>query len=75
MSSLGRSQICHCGHDRATHFEQKYTCLGMLCACPEYVHEDAPKPVPKKVATKAVPPEDDVHYGFGWMGPFGPGTP
>ncbi len=41
--------ICHCGHDKATHFQEEHTCLGMRCDCQVYADRDVPKPVPKHV--------------------------
>jgi len=46
----GRSEACHCGHDKATHHRDLATatvvaCLARGCDCPAYVHQDAPKPV------------------------------
>ncbi len=38
------NQQCHCGHDKATHYEEKHTCLGMLCDCSRYTHRDDPLP-------------------------------
>jgi hypothetical protein len=43
---MSLAEICHCGHDKATHFEEKHTCLGMRCDCEEFVHRDDPKPKP-----------------------------
>lgn len=35
-------EVCHCGHDRVSHFECKHTCLGMHCECRMYIHRDDP---------------------------------
>jgi len=35
-------EICHCGHDKATHWECKSACLGSYCDCCLYVHRDDP---------------------------------
>lgn len=35
-------QICHCGHDKDTHFERRHTCLGVHCECLAFVHRDDP---------------------------------
>lgn len=48
--------VCHCGHDVATHFEEKHTCLGMRCDCEKYTHRD--DPLPKK---RAVRPKHASH--------------
>lgn len=37
---------CHCGHNRATHFEKKHSCLASMCECLGYAHVDGPKPAP-----------------------------
>lgn len=42
------AQVCHCGHDRSSHFEEKHTCLGVLCSCEVYTHRDDPLPVSPK---------------------------
>lgn len=36
-------EVCACGHDKATHYEKKHTCLGMACDCVRYRDENAPK--------------------------------
>lgn len=46
---MTRATICHCGHDKATHFEQEHTCLGMLCDCPSYADREVPRPKAKPV--------------------------
>ncbi len=43
-------EICHCGHNKATHFEEKHTCLGMLCDCKRYTDRDDPLPSEMKAA-------------------------
>ena len=78
-------EVCWCGHDKATHFEQRHTCLGMHCDdCRMYIHRDDPdrpertkKPEPRYAIW-----EDDVDVpptpiptppapGYG-PAPFGP---
>ena len=42
------AEVCHCGHDIATHHKhenERVNCLGMCCDCKRYVHRD--KPLPK----------------------------
>lgn len=48
--------VCHCGHDRDTHYESAHTCLGMLCDCKAY--HDRERPLPKPVRVAAPPPDD-----------------
>ena len=59
-------EVCHCSHDRSTHFEGSSTCLGMLCDCEKYTHRDDPKPVkpvpPKPVRGPAVDDDDPVTH-------------
>ncbi len=53
MSGFSRYvQVCHCGHDKSSHYKDSETCLGMLCDCTRYVDRDDPKPQ----AMKAAPP-------------------
>jgi hypothetical protein len=51
-------EICHCGHDKATHFEKTHTCLGTSCDCTAYLDRDTPKP-PKPPPPKPAPHVDD----------------
>lgn len=62
-----RAEICHCSHDKATHFEGQHTCLGMRCDCTAYVHRDDPAPV------KPAPPVR-VHVDDDWAVPVDPIT-
>lgn len=39
-----RSETCKCSHDKATHFDEKHACLGMLCDCSAYVDQNTPDP-------------------------------
>ncbi len=43
-------RICHCSHDRDTHYESQHSCLGMLCDCTSYRDRDVPLPKPVKAA-------------------------
>lgn len=57
-------EICVCGHNKATHFKEKHTCLGMLCECKEYVDRNTP---PKERLTQEMPaaaPIDKDAWGF-----------
>lgn len=54
----GYIRVCHCSHDISSHYEEKHTCLGMLCDCAAYADRDDPKP--KKV-TKTAPAPAPVH--------------
>lgn len=58
-------RICHCGHDRDSHFESKHTCLGMLCDCRSYRDRDIPlpKPPPRQKAIAMPAPDDDDDTG------------
>ncbi len=38
-------EICHCGNDKASHHEGKYTCLAIACECTEYRDRNAPLPL------------------------------
>ncbi len=39
----GWAEVCHCGHDKTTHFEARGSCLGVHCNdCQIYVHRDDP---------------------------------
>ena len=51
-------EVCHCGHDIATHFDEKHACLGMHCDCPKYVHRDDPD-TRKQVLSYAPPAHPD----------------
>ncbi len=72
-------EVCHCSHDRDSHFERRDTCLGRGCDCRLYVHRDDPdkaerhpKPAPKAPSTD--PLDDDGAFptpAYPW-GPFGP---
>lgn len=45
MSGFSRYvDVCHCGHDKATHFDEKHNCLGMRCdpECRMFIHRDDP---------------------------------
>ncbi len=53
------AQVCHCGHDRASHFEGKHTCLGMLCDCRAYADREVPKPKAGPAYPKINPMPDD----------------
>ena len=58
--------ICHCHHDKASHFEAAHTCLAALCDCEEYVDRNAPlppKPTPPQFVTPALVwcHDPDVH--------------
>lgn len=67
MSNL--RTICKCGHDKATHHEGKYNCLGVYCNdCKKYVNEwDEGPRTPRKPDSEA-PPTDPLFYpGFGFM--------
>ncbi len=45
MTNLVRYiEVCHCGHSKSAHYEEKHTCLGMLCECDSYTDRDDPKP-------------------------------
>jgi len=46
----GYTRVCHCGHEKSTHWEEQHTCLAMLCDCEAFADRDDPKP------TKAAPP-------------------
>ncbi len=62
---MSRAEVCHCGHDQATHFKHEgkhLTCLGVSCDCEAYLHRDEPKPVSPKPA----PPE---YVDDGWPDP------
>ena len=50
-------EVCHCSHDRDSHYEHRHTCLAMLCDCQTYTHRDDPKPVikPAPRPAKAAP--------------------
>lgn len=51
-------EVCHCGHHRATHYQERRNCLGVLCDCPRFadrLHEDKPSRVPRRVVKRAVP--------------------
>lgn len=70
MSAL--KQVCECGHDRSSHFEDLHTrkrwaCL-CRCACREHVpaaDPSAPKGVPDTKATlTSYEPEDDEDPGW-----------
>lgn len=54
----GWREVCKCGHDKVTHHEGKYDCLGMFCNdCKKYRNEweeDEPPP-----STKPAPPRTD----------------
>lgn len=53
-------EVCHCGHNKATHFEEKHTCLGMLCDCKKYIDRDDPLPSEIKAAPRV--PEFDLDW-------------
>lgn len=59
-----RLEICHCGHDKATHFvhEGKYaTCLGMGCdpECRLFIDRDqTDRPERTQKVTPFLPPSD-----------------
>ena len=68
MSGFSRYvQVCHCGHDKDTHYECEHTCLGMQCDCQKYIDrddEDDPKaraPV-KKVPFRSMFLDDDIPF-------------
>jgi hypothetical protein len=56
----GYVELCHCGHDKSTHFEKTHTCLGMRCDCTAYLDRDRPKPAPPP------PPKPAPHVDDGW---------
>jgi hypothetical protein len=67
---------CHCGHDKVTHHEGKYNCLGLYCnECKTYRNEWGPvKPPTESVVPPAPETEpdlddeddDDVHVKMPW---------
>ncbi len=59
---MGYLEVCHCGHNKVTHFEEKHTCLGMLCDCKRYIDRDDPKPS----AIKAAAPVHPIDWGDVW---------
>lgn len=60
MSYVRYVTVCHCGHDKASHFEEKHTCLGMLCECKAYADRDKPPPPkPKAIVYPVINPFDD----------------
>ena len=58
-------EICHCGNDRASHFEGKHACLALACDCTSYVDRWDPKPPPTK---RSAEPGNS-----GWVDHFRPG--
>lgn len=41
-------EVCHCGHHRATHLEERRNCLGLLCDCVRFadrLEEERPRPL------------------------------
>jgi hypothetical protein len=63
-------ETCHCSHDKATHFEGKYNCLGVHCNdCKSYRNEWGPvKPpedsiIPPPPETEPTVDDDDHDYG------------
>ena len=57
-----RRQICHCGHDRATHYFDERgpgDCLAQACECCGYKHVDQPGGMNKRF-TFAQPKKRDT---------------
>jgi hypothetical protein len=41
------SKICHCGHEKAEHFDKAHNCMRQ-CDCVAFLSEDSPKPLPPR---------------------------
>ncbi len=41
------SKICHCGHEKAEHFDKAHNCMRQ-CDCVAFLSEDASKPLPPR---------------------------
>jgi hypothetical protein len=41
------SKICHCGHEKAEHFDKAHNCMRQ-CDCLEFLSESEPKPLPPR---------------------------
>jgi hypothetical protein len=64
-------EVCHCGHDKATHYPDEQSvvngirvnvlgaCLGMRCDCGFYLNENEPKPKSRQSFPAAPPVSDD----------------
>jgi hypothetical protein len=59
----GVREICHCGHDKATHFENKHTCLASACSCRRYRSDAITDPEPAPVTPRR-PARTDPWRGF-----------
>lgn len=66
-------QQCRCGHHKDTHFESKYTCLGVLCECKKYRSPDEPD-IPSLPVVEEKAPDTDPAPGWwpgAWTFPLG----
>ncbi len=68
MSRLVRYiEQCHCGHAKATHWEEKHNCLGMLCECRMYIDRDDPDRKERTQAPAPVLPTVNVTEYVDWV--------
>jgi hypothetical protein len=65
----GLREMCKCGHDKATHHEGKFNCLGLWCnTCKEYRNEWAEDQVEEPAPTTDPMPDSWDNLGTGLPG-------
>lgn len=77
-----RKEVCECGHDRSSHYEDRATgkrcaCTCAFCACTEYVaaaDPSAPKGVSEKERARYDREDDEDDDPHGWSGLGFPGA-
>lgn len=75
----GIRERCKCGHDKVSHHEGRYNCLGMFCNdCKAYRNEwekDEPPPTPRAPKSEPPPSTDPLGGQGAWTFPPAPPFP
>jgi hypothetical protein len=77
VDSYGYTEICHCGHDRATHYRDltvlphvTAACLARGCDCPAYLNEREPRPAVLRRKNTAPPADRQERTTDPWPPPM-----